>query len=282
MATTPIAVIKQAAADLGLYFSLGSASGTNPYTVNGVKQVAANDERFRWAYLASTADISDWQLVSATSVSGGTITTQANMTSNAAFSAFFVLSPSDWLDATNAALVRLFYHDLATVTLVSGQTEYNVSSAATWLTRKAQVIRSRWRDTATSGAPIEAEVPAVYYREDDEVVTAQVVSGLPADIANTTLIIEGRHYHAGGLTAYTTSVPFPLALMIPEVKWEALKKVFVRLGPDAKRNFGQAMVLAEKDVAEAEGRFLDRTVRRDWSDEIDPRAGEQDQVAWGW
>ena len=66
-------------------------------------------------------------------------------------------------------------------------------------------------------------------------------------------------------------------------KYEILKRIFVALGPAAKRHYGMAMKLAEDDLANMENKHMDITMRRELTMHPETVAGNPDaNVAWGW
>lgn len=197
------------------------------------------------------------------------------------FDMYLILTPDEWLDAAGTAISDSFYKDKAEITLVAGQTEYNVTSVASWLMTEGQVLRARYRDATVAAAPVEADVPAIYFDEDDFALTARLPT-LPSNVANVTLRIDARHYYPK-FTTWSDTTTLPEALAVQKTVDVALKKIFQKLGPAAKRVYGMAMVVAERDLAESEGRWLDNTAKRAYSSEEYPLGGADDYVmSWGW
>lgn len=262
-------IARKAAKQLGILKTLtGVTAGAKPvYACPTLSSFAVDDQAFvHWFAINDTGD--NWQqtkIVVDTDVSAGTLTTDANFTSDPnTLDLVQYLRRSDWLDCLNEALPRLYYKARASVTLAAGDSEYNVSANNTWLTRENQILAVRFRNTADATNPIEGAVAEVRFFETDGALTMRLPGFLPADIDNTTVVIEARHYHSELTSPTNNIVALPADLVVAEVKWEALKKIFIRLGPTAKKMYGQAMVLAERDVTELEAKFQTHTVARDW------------------
>lgn len=283
--TTRADVRKKAAKALGLYYSLtGTATSTGGNTVipaAGIKDIAVDDEKFQFAWLRCV-DQSEVRLVISTDVSAGTITVQRGFTGDTngdVLELYLVLSFDEMNDAINDAVEDKFYIDRDVVTLVAEQTEYTLSN---WIKDKGQIIRIRKRDVASGATePREQEVPSVYPYDD----SGEVKLVIPPlfEVENITYVVEARRYQTA-LTDDTTTVTIPERLLVAAAKWEMLKKVFQKMGPAAKRIFGQAMVLAERELAEQEQRHLPVDARRDYqSENIAAVAGAQEsQVHWTW
>lgn len=258
--------------------------GTTVTTVDLAK-FTTDDQRFRFAFISTDSGTAytETQLVVSTDVSANTLVTQA------AFAAeptnadlFLVLSPDEWLTALNDYVQSLYYIDWAKITLTAGTHEYDLTATADWLTNKEQIISLRYRNTATSLDPIEASVPSVFIREDEDVLTANL-HVFPNDVSNTALWVEARHYNTAEITAWATGVKAQDKLVVAGVKHAALKLIYNKLGPQAKRNYGQAMVLAERDMLTQEHRFQNHTTHKDWQSEEDLQMGNVDgQISWGW
>lgn len=216
---------------------------------------------------------SQFRLITTTGLPGAsTVTLQRAFSTLTALPAgelldfYLILSPDEWNNAANIAIQDKFFKDRVSIPLVAGQTEYSTAGIASWLQTKGQIIRARFRNTATAGAPIETEVAATYIQETAYAITFIFPSLSFFDIANTTIEVDARRYFVA-LTTDGTTVTLPYRLCVAAVKHEALKLIFQKLGPAAKRIYGQAMVLAERDLTEAEARWLDNVSMKDMSDE---------------
>lgn len=240
--------------------------------------------------------VSQYRLITSTGLpAASTITLQRAFQGGAAFTAlpagtlfdfFLILSPDEWKDCADEAIKDKFYKDRLSITLAADTTEYDLTDStaahyAPWFQSKGQFIRARFRDTSSAAAPLEWEVPAIYFNEDDYGVVVRFPT-LPSDVASVKVIIEARHYYSAfDSDASTTTLPERLA--VKACAREALRKIFQKLGPAAKRIYGMAMALSENDLAEQEARWLDNSARRDMSDEDmayggDPLRG----FDWGW
>lgn len=278
--------IRERAADsLSIFLDSLQAAPDSPSIVRlaNITDVAIDDERFRWYYVY-VPDNNEFRLVTAVNVANGAVTLgrdfTANVVQNSVVQIYGLLNPDEWNSIIdNEVMPALFREDRVVIPLVSGTYEYNATSVASWLTTEEQIIRMRLRDQTVAIAPREGEAPAVYIKEvDDHNVWAilQIID------TNQRLVIEARRYY----TAFgneTSTVNINERLVVERAKYQALKRIFQRLGAAAKRIYGQQMVLTERDVIEEERRRLKVTVRRDWSDETEPIAGNPDaEINWTW
>ena len=198
---------------------------------------------------------------------------------------FLILSPIEWDDATNSAVQSKFYKDRISIPLVSGQKQYDQTDAAKtyyspWFQSRGQFIRGRYRDSSTATAPFEDEIAALWFTEVAYGVKL-IFPNLPSSVTNITAEIEARHYYSA-LTSDADTVTLPERLAVSAIKDEALKLIFQKLGPAAKKIYGMAMVLTERELAEQEARWLDNSARRDYSDEEAIDVGDLDMGSWGW
>lgn len=277
---------EDAAKSLGLYHEVTLDTNTSsPHTqvsVPDLQDKAVDDERFQWSWLWRSA--SEWRLIASTDVANATITVvrafDGQVDNGTTLAVYGLLSPDDWDVAINNAMQDKFYKDRITVPLVSGQKEYTPN--ASWLQMREQIIRMRWRDESSgSTKPVEGEVAVAFPVEANHAVTI-IVPSQPTDATNTSLIIEARHY-IGKLSDDTDQITLPGNLAQAAVKHEALKSIFQKMGPQARKFYAQQMVLTERDLAEQENRWLPTTSHRDWSDEDEPIGGDPTAgPEWGW
>lgn len=210
------------------------------------------------------------------------------MAAGEALDFYLILSPDEWDNACDAALEDKFYKDRISIALVAGQTEYDLTDNteafySPWFQSKGQFIRGRFRDSGTAGAPVETEIPVTYFVETGYGVKLILpTSVVPADVTVTTAEIEARHYYPA-FTSDTATITLPFRLAVKAVQYEALKLIFQKLGPAAKKVYGMQMALAEKDLTEQEARWLDNSARRDLSDDEVPTGGDMERgLEWGW
>lgn len=201
---------------------------------------------------------------------------------------WLILNPDELNECVNTGLQDKFFKDRLAWLLVDGVYEYDLTDItksyyAPWVQSKGQFIRGRYRDTTISGAPVEYEIPVIYFEEvayGVKVVLPKM--SLPSNLVNIQAVLELRHYY-DKLTADTDTTTLPERLAVLSVKNEMLKKIFQKLGIGAKRIYGMQMALTEKELAEQESRWLDNSARRDLNDEDFPIGGDPERgIQWGW
>jgi len=278
--------IREACAkSLGLYLEVTTNTNTvNAHTIltcPDLEDKVVDNEYLRSAYVWRSE--SEWRRVESTDVPNATITVTrgfaTQVAANSVMKVYRLLSPDEWKTAADDGLRDKFFKDRITVPLVDGQREYTPNAA--WLKTEGQIVRMLFRDVNDgSTKPVESAVAAVRVSEVDHVV--KVILPTQPNITNVSLIIEARHYFDAA-TNDNTTYSLPNKLSEAAVKREALRQIFHKLGPAAKKVFGQQMVLTEQDLAAAEARWLDTTVRRDLFDEDVPLGGDPGASAgWSW
>lgn len=278
-----------AAKSLSAYFegvcSVDSGSGNTVLTIPAIADVAYDAERFQFWF--AWRDVDEWRLVSTTGLPGATTLTvtrafDSTVAIGEVIGMYLILTPDEWTEACKDALGDKFYKDRFAVEISDEGTEYDLTAQAPWLQTKGQILRVRLRREATSGQPTETDVPSTYVAEHDygvKLIIPRAAQSLFID--STMLIVEARHYYT--LDGETDTITLPRGLAIAAAKHEALKRIFQKLGPAAKRVYGQQMVLTSQDLTEQEARWLDNVAVRDWSDEEFPLAGDAERgMAWGW
>lgn len=282
-----VTIRESAAKSLGLLHSFTCNTNTvSPHSsiiCPTILDLAIDNERFQYAYLWKSAG--EWRQVdtvdrvNATFVLSRGFAAQVNV--NAVLKAYGTLTPDDWDEACDEGLEDKFYLDRVGITLVADQREYNISNSANWIQTQGQIGRMRFRYLGDgSTKPQEQDLPVAYAFDTDHVV--KVIVPAQADVANTTLQVEARHYYKAPFTNDASTITLPSRLAIAAVRYAALKKIFQRLGVKAKQIFGQSMVLCEKELAEEEARWMPRSAQRDWQSEEDPLVGNHEAVSWAW
>ena len=269
---------------LGLYQSLvcSAPSASTTIAVVGLKNVAVDDERFQYANLYSRNQ-DEWVLITDTDVSAGTLTVSIAFSADAnanLLELLLVLNFDEINDAINDALEDKFYETRDVVTLVSGQTEYTLSN---WIKNIGQIKSVRIRDVgAGSTKPIEIPLAALHPYEVAGVVKI-MVPGVE-NAANITYEVVARRYQVPLTSDTSQTTTIPERLCVAAAKYEILKKIFIKMGPAAKRHFGMAMKLAEDDLAAMELRHMDAGAKRDYTaSEVSVVGGNPEaNVSWGW
>lgn len=287
-----------AAKALGAYITsnldtdVSNASAT--ISVPGLIDTAFDDERYESWYVQFEADPNNWRLVKSTTIAtNGDLLLTRNPTNNidavapggtqSAVCHFYAfLSPDDWNTAIDQAMQDKFTRSRIVIPLSTDPTvrEYNLTVHASWLTSKGQVLRVRVRDDADgSSTALEDEEAYVALVEDE----GQVVLYLPAGTQTryNKLIVEARKYFGTASDDDTLYAGISDRLAVSAAKYEALKLIFQKCGPGAKRWFGTAMKLAIDELTEQELRHQDNEVYRDWSSDELPVGGAQGYDAYG-
>ena len=274
---------KKAMKAIGALYTLAcdSASASTTIAASGIKDIAVDDERFAYAYLYDeTQDES--RLVTSTDVSAGTLTIQRAFSGDAngnTLELILILSFDEANDAINDGLEDKFYETRDVVTLIAGQTEYTLSN---WIKNIGQIKSVRIRDVgAGSTKPTEVPLAAIHPYEDSGIV--KILVPAVENSSDITYEVVARRYQTP-LTTEIATTTLPERLCVAAAKYEILKKIFIKMGPAAKRHFGMAMKLAEDELMNMELRHMDAGAKRDLtSSEIsvvggNPGAG----VNWGW
>lgn len=278
-----------AAKSLGAYFEgpLTAIDGTfTVLTVPTIADVAYDAERFQFWFAWRKFD--EWRLVASTGLPSATTLTVTRAFDEAiaageVIAFYLILTPDEWNDSVRDAVADKFYKDRFAVTMSASNTEYDLTAVAPWLQTKGQIMRVRMRREATASQPVETDIPSTYVSEHDYSVKLIIPRAAQAELTdNAVVIVEARHYYPKTLLD-TDTVTLPERLAVAAVKHEALKKIFQKLGPGAKRIYGQQMVLTSQEITEQEARWLDATAVRDWSDEEIPIAGDMERgLTWSW
>lgn len=193
------------------------------------------------------------------------------------------LTPDEINLAINDSLGDLYYEDRVTVTLVAGQNLYSLSSSAAWFQRKGQVLKVLLRYTPASNRIEEVPAGGFTIIEEDDAVSIYLHQ-LPPDVANTALIVSGRH-HYDALASDTATTTCPLPLFKAEVTFRVLKAIWGKMGSEtAKALYGAEMVEAERRRVMTRATWLPQVQTRDIT-LPEPYAGPEfavDPIGWEW
>ena len=131
-----------------------------------------------------------------------------------------------------------------------------------WIMDKGQIVRMRWRHDDTGQ---ESEVASADVFQDEYTMTLKLPQNPPT---NQSIIIEARHYYAE-LTSDASSLIGPQKLIETACKFEALRIIFDKMGPAAKRFYAQTWMATKDELAGQEKRWLNTDTARDWNEEED-------------
>ena len=279
--------------DLGLYFTATLDANTtgshDELSMNGILDISVDDEKMRWWYIADAADLGVYRLIESTTVTAdGKIKLSrgfpAQVNSDAVMHLFLTLSPREARRAVNNALKGKFLDARAAVTLALDTTEYNLTATIADLTSKGQLKRIIMRDiSAGSTLPQENPVPVQDVFDDDGEVKLILPSSFDP-VTSRTLQVEYRKYYAPlSADADTINISGSELLIRTAVRHEMLKMIFQKMGPAAKRHFGQGMVLTEKELAEEETKHLSRDTKKDLQTTRRRLSGDPSMdMNWSW
>lgn len=262
--TTSLKVAAEAAADaLGRLINtvVDTKVDAKTFTISRLIDLSPDDEKLEdWYLYNPNASPAEWHRVDGFSITSGNLTAIQAFTdppeASEAVQLYSILSPDEWRAAVNAFLQTVFFEDVIQITLTSGKNLYGPSDhGATWLQSKGQILGYKYENTGAGAANVAREsVPVVEPIEDDNAVSFYFPA-LPGSVSDLKVHVRARRYYGALATeADTTTCPYPL--LIEGTKFEALKMIFSRMGARAKPMFGQEMVLTERELAKAKGKWL--------------------------
>lgn len=288
-------LVIEVADDLGCHVQKVTSGASSQTTeaddtvpIASLRDLAIDDLKYRYWYLALDSDLSTFRLVKSTGLptNGNLVMTRgfaSAVGSGSTVHAFMVLDPDNWKLACNNGLRDKYIEARFAVPFAADRSEYNLTEAAPWLKTAGQILRMRLRDENSGHLmPLEYELPVVRPFDDYGSVKLQLPKAYAQSNAmNKSMVISARRYY-DKLTSDSDVIQIVASRLIRSAcKFEALKLIFSTLGPAARQKWGQQMVLAEKELAEEEARWMPTTVKRDWQTE-DERGSGDPEAAHGW
>lgn len=286
-------LVVDAAEDLGchlLRFTSNASSNSNVYGAHSILEIMSlkdktiDNQKFRHHYVALDSDLSTWRTVKSTTVADDGLLQltrgfAAQVNNNTSVHIFQVLDPEEWMNAGNNGLQDKWVPSRFYVPFADGEPEYNLTAVAPWLRSEGQILRIRERDER-DGRVTETEMPVTYVQSDEGTITLLIPKVYARE--GRGLLIEARRYYSR-VTDWSATINLVSDRLVrASVKHEALKLIFLTLGQQARGYFGQAMVLAEKELAEQEARWQATVVKRDWqTEETRSSGGSTHDWAWG-
>lgn len=247
-------------------------------TIASLRDRSYDDDRFRFWYAALDSDLTTFRLVkSTTATTTGAIVVQrgysAQVASGALIDLFLVLAPDEAKLAVNNGLVDKFIYQRVVVPVVQDQREYDLTAAVPWLHTSTQIVSVRVREEALGlGSPTEYDQPVM--DAIDDAARVKIIVPPITDTGTRTLIVNARHYYDPLVNDGDTITIVSEKLIRAACKVKVLELIFNKLGPAAKRIFGQMQVLAERELAQEEARWQAQIVKRDWLTSRDPQIGD--------
>jgi len=272
MSISRISLLELCAGDLGLGvagLNIDAVVSSTSYTINSLADYIPEDKAAQDAYAYFKALATPvWRRIDTYGypTNNNVIVSRAvtGVNANTAVDIFFMLNPDEMIGAINAALNELFREDRGYVTLVDGNTKYDLTATLTWLTNKGQIQRTTflWADPANAVNVIESAIPARRLVEESGKVYI-IIPQLPPDCTNTKLAVTARKYYASLDTdAGTTDCPPPLARAAGKMR--ILQELWHKIGSTrAKANFGLEMAVTEKQFAALRTVYNQDTITHD-------------------
>jgi hypothetical protein len=163
---------------------------------------------------------------------------------------YFMLSPDEWNSIINETLPDYYYIDRIAVTPITNTTEYSLATA-TWLQTKGQIIDVFFENITTK---IPEPVGSYEFTETANVLKL-ILHCSPPDAATYNIVVEARHNYAALATDATTTT-CPYELWFNAVQVGGLHRIYKKYGSNIKRLFGQAVMIAERELANAKSKVL--------------------------
>lgn len=243
---------------------------------------AQDNQKFQYWYV-QRAD-GAWRLITSTTIgSNGDVALASTFADGTGLQSgdnvdlYMVLDPDAWNFCIDEGLKDEFRKVSTLIPLESGVNEYDLSAAIPWLQLRGQLIRMRYRNSETHN---EEDIPVLYTIENDYGLTLKIPY-VPS--AFDQIRVEAKRYYEA-LAADTDTVTLPSGLAKARIRYRALQQIFQTVGPGAKQYWGQAMVLAERDLHFQEERWKQNEAQyRDWSVEDEPLFADPEGAhSWSW
>lgn len=273
MATSLITLVETCGRDLGLVIADLMPSGTPTTTVISLPGLAdhiPDDKAAEDCFLYTKGQAApEWRRVESYGYpSNNNVTISRALTAaptvSQACDMFFILNPDEMKRCVNEALGELFREERVEVALDSAHTLYDITTAATWLTTKAQVMRVTfvYTDPTEANSVQEWAAPSFKWQESADTLKL-VLNSLPSDCTNTKVAITARRYYAE-LSTDAGTTTCPLQLIRPAAKKSMLQEIWHKLdSTKAKQMFGMEMALTDKDLSAARMAWRQNIVIRD-------------------
>lgn len=172
---------------------------------------------------------------------------------------YSLLNPTEWNDAIDEALTRLYFVERETVALDDDNTEqeYTMSS---WLQFKGQMINVLYRNTVTG---VETAVPRFRLIEDRNALTLKLLDPQWPSSTYSLIVEANRFYSRLNADDWGTTCPSPL--WQAAIKVAALHKIFSKYGVRFKAQFQQDLAIAEKELMKQRQAILPQLTARDYA-----------------
>lgn len=174
-----------------------------------------------------------------------------------------LLTPDEWNDAINEALVVLYYRErhtetLRTATMTDPGREYEMPS---WVTHRGMIIGVKYRNVSTGQ---EQDVPRFRLQESRNIVTVELLDP-PYATTSYELIVETHRFNTRlDEDNWGTTCPQPLWQAAVEVA--VIHKVIKKYGARFKSQFSQDLAIAERDLAQQRAAILPKLIAAEYSD----------------
>jgi len=246
-------------------------------TLPELADVAEDRERFIDAFLFQPAS-GEWRRIQSYNNSNPTLPNYGEAAISRPFTTapvagdrlnvYLLLTPTEWNNAIDEILTKLYFYQRDFYAIVDTQTEYTLGP---WVQYKAQVVGARYRqlqsNTALPGK--EFPIPRMRLDESDGTVILHLLD-LPWSSVSWEIVVECMKYYP----SLTSNPPLaaddarvtqvPEALWMPAVAMSALHKLNNKYGDKTKRLYNQELVLAERDYMVARAAVLPTLVAREY------------------
>jgi len=258
-------VVREACADtLGLLLqvTVDAKIDTDTYTINALADVSPDPERMRDSFLYSPVELEFRRILNFGYPTTNNVDISRAYTHDlgaaTAAQIYFMLTPAEWDSVINEVLPEFYYIDRLTVVPIAGTTEYSLATA-TWLQTKGQVLNVFFEHKTTK---IPEAVGSYEFTEAANVLKL-ILHVYPPSADTYNLVVEARHNY-GTLATDVATTTCPRDLWFNAVQVGGLHRIFKKYGTNIKRLFGQAVMIAERDLAAAKARSLPPLVSRQY------------------
>lgn len=263
-------------------------------TIPNVGDIFADNERLEDAYIAilfGATEIEQFRRITAMNVTTGqTVINRAfdtDIDGPQAATIYTMLTPDEWNEAVNEALIKLYFHErvevtLRTSTLSDPGTEYDLGADpidAPWIQHKGMIVDVRYRNITTGE---EQSVPRLRFDESRNNVKIHLLDK-PWDKNTYSMIVEARRFYPRlNQDDWGTTCPTPLWQAAVEVS--AIHKMIKKFGSRLKANYAQDLAIAEREEAAMRAAILPVLTAREYQQDEDWFAPDIDSffLSSGW